>query len=201
MTHTVRLATADDVPALGDVLARAFDADPIFCAILPDAGHRARALPVLFREWLRRLHLQHQATWTTDDLAGAALWSPPGKWHIGLVEEALMAPRMIGALGTRVLTALRVLLAVESPHPKEPPHYYLRVLGCDTARQGQGVGASLVRPALDRCDAEGVPAYLESSNEKNLSFYRRHGFREIGQVATHLGPCAWLMWREPGPRP
>jgi ribosomal protein S18 acetylase RimI-like enzyme len=194
---SVRLVTPDDVPKLGDVLGRAFHTDPIFGAILPDDAHRARALPVLFRTWLQRLHLHHQATWTTDDLAGAALWSPPGQWHIGVLDQAVMAPEMIGALGSRVLTALRVLLALESPHPREPAHAYLRVIGCDPSRQGQGVGAQLLRPMLEKCDAEGLPAYLESSNDKNLPFYRKHGFKEVKQVETHLGPKAWLMWREP----
>lgn len=196
----VRLVTPADVAPLGDVLGRAFDADPLFRAILPHDEHRRRALPVLFGEWIRRLHLHHGASWTTDDLAGAALWSPPGQWHIGFWDEARMAPRMIAALGGRVLAGLRVLLAVEGPHPKEPLHYYLRVLGCDPAQQGRGIGSELLRPVLDRCDAEGLPAYLESSNERNLPFYRRHGFEPVGEVTTHLGPRAWLMWRPPGPR-
>jgi ribosomal protein S18 acetylase RimI-like enzyme len=193
----LRLVTAGDVPALGEVLARAFDDDPIFRAILPDDAHRRRALPVLFRTWLRRLHLTHQTSYTTDDYAGAALWSPPGRWHIGVVDQALMAPSMIGALRHRVLVALRVQLTLESPHPKQPAHWYLRVIGCDPGRQGQGVGAALLRPVLDRCDREGLGAYLESSNERNVPFYRRHGFREVREVKTHLGPRAWLMWRDP----
>jgi ribosomal protein S18 acetylase RimI-like enzyme len=193
----VRLVEPDEVPALAAVLGRAFDDDPIFRAILPDDAHRARALPVLFGEWMKRLHLQHPTTFTTDDLAGAALWSPPGAWAIGLLDLAGMAPSMLGALGLRAFTGLRVLHAIESPHPKTPPHYYLRVIGCEPSRQGEGLGAALMRPILERCDAEGLPAYLESSNEKNLSFYRRHGFRETAEVVTHLGPHSWLMWREP----
>ena len=51
---------------------------------------------------------------------------------------------------------------------------------------------------LERCDEEGIPAYLESSNARNVPFYRRHGFG----VTTELqipggGPMLWLMWREP----
>jgi ribosomal protein S18 acetylase RimI-like enzyme len=194
---SVRPVTAADAAPLGDVLGRAFDDDPLFRAILPDDAHRARALPVLFRQWILRLHVQHGASWTTDDHAGAALWSPPGHWHISWLDEARMAPPMVAALGSRAVAGLRVLLAVEGPHPKEPPHYYLRVLGCEPARQGRGIGAELLRPVLERCDAEGLGAYLESSNPKNLTFYRRHGFEAIGEVTTHLGPKAWLMWRKP----
>lgn len=196
---TVRPVTAGDANALGDVLARAFDDDPIFRGILPDEHHRRRALPVLFREWIRRLHVHHeQASFTTDHLAGAALWSPPGQWQIGLLEQALMAPAMIGAFRGRTLAALRTLLSIESFHPREPAHWYLRLIGCDPSRQGQGVGAALLRAVLDRCDAENIGAYLESSNEKNHTFYRRHGFRLVREMTTPVGPKAWLMWRPPG---
>src|SRR5450755_1155306 len=163
----VRHIAPGDLDPLARVLGRAFDADPIFRAILPDDEHRRRALPALFREWIRLLHLPHpQATWTTDDLAGVALWSPPGAWHVGVGAIARMGPRMIAALGSRTVPGLRVLHAIEAPHPREP-HHYLRVIGCDPDRQGQGIGSRLMQPMLEQCDALGEPAYLESSNEKN----------------------------------
>src|SRR6202044_2997734 len=97
----VRLVTRDDLDGLAGMLGRAFDADPLFGAILPDEAHRRRALPVLFREWTRLLHLPLGCSFTTDDLAGAALWSPPGRWGISLLTLARMGPRTLAALGTR----------------------------------------------------------------------------------------------------
>jgi ribosomal protein S18 acetylase RimI-like enzyme len=195
---TVRPLVPEDLDPLAGVLGRAFDTDPIFRAVLPVDAQRRRALPVLFREWIRLLHLPYPGTsWTTDDHAGAALWSPPDHWGVGLGAMLRMGPRTIAAMGLRTVTGLRALHAVESPHPRRPSHYYLRVIGCEPARQGQGLGSSLMRPMLERCDAERIAAYLESSNEKNVPLYRRHGFEVTGEVTTHLGPKAWLMWREP----
>ncbi len=54
-----------------------------------------------------------------------------------------------------------------------------------------------MQPMLAECDASGQCAYLESSNERNVPLYMRHGFVVTGEVTTHLGPKAWLMWREP----
>jgi hypothetical protein len=59
------------------------------------------------------------------------------------------------------------------------------------------VGAAVAH--ADRIDSGGLPAYLESSNERNLDFYARHGFRVTGEVAIPSGPTIWPMWREPGP--
>jgi ribosomal protein S18 acetylase RimI-like enzyme len=194
---SVRHVTRGDLDALSGVLARAFDDDPVFCAIIPDDAHRRRALPVLFREWIRLLHLPHPSTsWTTGDLAGAALWSPQGEWDVGFGSILRMGPRMLVAMGTRTVPGLRVLHAIEVPHPREP-HVYLRALGVEPRYQGRGVGSRLMHPMLAQCDARGEAAYLESSNERNVPLYRRHGFEVTGEVVTHLGPKVWLMWRKP----
>ncbi len=73
------------------------------------------------------------------------------------------------------------------------------MVGVEPERQGRGVGSALLREVLTQCDAEGLPAYLESSNERNLTLYRRHGFEVIEELRLgRSGPLLWLMWREPG---
>jgi GNAT superfamily N-acetyltransferase len=68
----------------------------------------------------------------------------------------------------------------------------------DPERQGRGIGSAMMFPVLSRCDAEGVPAYLEASSPRNRGLYERHGFEvseefEIGPGA----PPLWRMWRSP----
>ena len=186
-----------DVGPLATVLARALDDDPMFRALYPAGARRNRTLTAMFRAWLQLLHLPHGTSWTTDDLAGGALWMPPGTWKIGLWDQARLAPRVVGSLAGRIVASLRVLSAIEAKHPESPPHHYLRLLGCDPSRQGQGIGSRLMRPMLDICDERREPAFLESSNERNHAFYRRHGFETIEVITTYLGPRVWLMWREP----
>jgi ribosomal protein S18 acetylase RimI-like enzyme len=74
---------------------------------------------------------------------------------------------------------------------------YLSVLGTDPAAQGRGIGSALLAPVLRQCDEDGVPAYLESSKERNVAFYARHGFRVREELALPRGPQMWLMWRDP----
>ena len=83
-------------------------------------------------------------------------------------------------------------------HPTEP-HYYLAVLGTEPEFQGRGIGSALLRPVLDICDRDEIPAYLESSKERNIAFYARHGFRVTREVTLPKGPPVWLMWRDPRP--
>jgi ribosomal protein S18 acetylase RimI-like enzyme len=84
-------------------------------------------------------------------------------------------------------------------HPDEP-HWYLPVIGVDPAHQGRGYGAALMRHATERCDRDVVPAYLESSNPRNISLYLRHGFEILGTIQVGSSPQMVPMLRTPRQR-
>jgi ribosomal protein S18 acetylase RimI-like enzyme len=132
--------------------------------------------------------------------SAAALWAAPANWALPITEMGLEGGPMFSAYGARLLRALRVQLQIERLHPRQPPHWYLGYLGARHDHQGQGLGSQLLREVLTHADAEATPAYLESSNERNLSLYERHGFRVVGELrALDRGPTIWRMWREPAP--
>ena len=107
------------------------------------------------------------------------------------------APKMLALFRAKMPRVLRLMAAMDAGHPKEP-HRYLYFVGVRTAAQRTGVGASLLTSVLDRCDAEGLPAFLENSNPANTAFYARHGFVERAHVKLPEGAPPFLpMWREP----
>lgn len=195
----VRRATSDDVGALAQTLARAFDDDPISQFLFPDAGRRRRALPRYFAILLRGAFLPSGEVWTAvgDGVAdGGAMWTPPAQRRPSARDLLRFLP-LVPVLGRRLPAAVSTMQAVERHHPRTP-HWYLAVLGTDPPRQGRGVGSSLLAPVLSRCDAEGLPAYLESSKERNVPFYSRHGFEVTETIdLPGGGPRLWLMWRDP----
>jgi GNAT superfamily N-acetyltransferase len=192
----VREATSADVAGLSAALARAFDDDPVTRWIFPSARYGER-LQGFFTLNLTKLALRHRLVFTTEDHRGGAIWMPPGAWELSLRDIVRTAPAHLRVLGRKVPSALRTLLQIEKRHPRAP-HYYLATLGTDPAFQGTGVGTALLQPVLERCDTEGLPAYLESSKERNLAFYGRHGFEVTEELQLRGGgPPLWLMWREP----
>jgi len=197
----VRPAHLADVPTLVEVLARAFDDDPVPCWLFRGDRRRRRGLRTFFAIQLRHVYLDDGEVWTTDDLAGAAMWAPPGKARPGwrdLLHLLPVVPHLLGLRGDAP-EALRLLAAVDNARPRVP-HWYLATVGTEPDRQRTGVGSALVGSVLQRVDQEGLPAYLESSKESNLAFYGRHGFEVTGEIQAGAGgPKLWLMWREPRP--
>jgi ribosomal protein S18 acetylase RimI-like enzyme len=190
---SVRPARSGDLRPVSLVLARAFRGDPVHRWILPGEFDWAVASDGFFAMVLRDM-LRHESVFTTEAREGAALWVPPYPQPAPLGERLGMAARWYAALGRRATEVGRQLLRIERAHPIEP-HWYLAVLGTDPRHQRRGVGSALLAPILARCDADRVPAYLESSKRTNVPFYERHGFRVVGELQIRGGPVIWRMLR------
>ena len=99
------------------------------------------------------------------------------------------------------LVGTRKVAFVDRRHPADLPHWYLHYLGASPESQGRGLGSALLAPVLERCDREGLPAFLETSTPRARALYSRHGFEVSGRFdLPGGGPPIWQMWREPSPR-
>jgi ribosomal protein S18 acetylase RimI-like enzyme len=192
---SVRQAETAELPELARMLARAFMDDPVAVWSCRPEQLRPRVLERTFAMRLRDLHA-HREIWTSDDLASVAVWAPPGHWHTTPRQDlayatSLLHPRLL----LRAPMVIWGLLGAQRLHPEDPPHWYLAILGTDPSAQGRGLGSAMM--GLEGCDREGLGAYLESSKERNVDFYARHGFRVTGERRLPRGPRLWPMWRDP----
>lgn len=196
MPIPIRQVTVDDVDAAATTLAEAFADDPVKAFLI---GERTvpvdRSVP-FFRAFIR-IHLPHGSVWCTDDLGAVAVWAPPDRWKVPVRDIVRNSPVFLRLYGRRFLPNLAVLTDLERAHPSAP-HHYLEFIGTAPRHQGKGYGTALVRPMVERADAEGVGMYLESSKESNVPFYGRFGF-QVSRTLDHRrnGPRQWLMWRDP----
>jgi ribosomal protein S18 acetylase RimI-like enzyme len=194
----VRKATPADTPRLALALASAFADDPVIAWVFPDKQRRRRILPAFMEFRLRKLAFPHDETWMTADGAAAAVWFPPPGTAPGAgLQRLRLVPPLVRFLGLRTASVLGGLNRMEKQHPHGPPHWYLFILGTERAAQGRGLGSALLTHMIARMDAHAMPAYLESSTELNVPFYRRHGFEVTSELALPNGPTIWPMWREP----
>jgi GNAT superfamily N-acetyltransferase len=200
-TPTIGLLDQRETKAASAVLARAFDDSPIFRHLIPRPGPRASILRSFFAAAIRdaRPFGAVYATRDGEQITGVAVWLPPGRYPptTGRQLRQLAGTFKLGPLAPRSLRpSLRYLRASEAVHPKDR-HWYLAVLGVEPEYQGRGLGGRLLDHVLTDVDATGMPTYLETDKERNLSFYARFRFDLVDTLHPEGAdaPPTWTMWR------
>lgn len=195
---SVRKVTESDRPRVIAALARAFYDDPNFGWLFRDGSRRLRQLADGFALFGRRIWFRHDHGYTTDSVAGAALWLPPGEWHLSPLAQLALIPAIARHMRPGELVRfMRATNQLERRHPGER-HFYLPIIGVSPEWQGRGLGTALLRPVLDRCDRDEIPAYLEASTPRSRACYERSGFVVEDEVPLPGGgPPWWAMWRKP----
>ena len=174
------------------MLAAAFATDPPL-AFITEGPRQVERLRRYFADVLPKSYLPHGETWVSDDPAGAAVWLAPGH---GASTRGVRTT-LLRTFGRRPVRALASLHAIERGDPKGD-YWYLDYIAVDPSAQGRGTGSALLAPRLERCDAEGVPAYLNAGSERSRELYRRHGFEATAEFRLPFGgPPLWRMWRTP----
>ncbi|WP_432093611.1 GNAT family N-acetyltransferase [Streptomyces sp. bgisy100] len=219
---TIRRARPEERDAIARLLGEAFMDDPVSGWVFPDETHRRTAHPRFFGVMLDAA-LREGWVDVSEDVSAAALWLPvPAEEAHGTGSTAddpdagahdgsdrdgdgddggeptdetaeLLAAADPG--NERVVTVARL---TGEAHPTGTAHYYLPAVVAAPCRQSAGLGGALLASALDRCDRERMPAYLEASNTRSKALYERLGFVFCGRtVDLPGGPSLWPMWREP----
>ncbi|MDY0958393.1 GNAT family N-acetyltransferase [Sphingomonas sp. CFBP8993] len=195
---TIREAGADDRAAVATMLARAFADDPAMSYIFPDVADRARRLPRLFALLFDSDAVGMRLVSEAAD--AGTFWRPPGQAHVPMMAYVRRLVPVLHALGPSLPRAMRLGDAIDAHFPAEP-FWYLHIAGVDPARQGRGLGGASIRAGLARCDASGVPAYLETATESNVGLYAGLGFELVEQWSVPKGgPHFWSMMRPVGGR-
>ena len=188
---TVRTMTADEEGPAVETIILAFAADPATRWTWPHPHQYMAAMP-------RFVHafgggaFAHGGAYCTNEYAGAALWLPPG---VHPDEDRLVELMESTASPSARAEAPAIFEQMAKYHPRAP-HWYLPLVGVDPAHQGKGHGDALMVYALERCDRDKLPAYLESTNPRNVSLYRRHGFEPLGTIQVGSSPPIVPMLRD-----
>ena len=195
MGVAIRTADRADRELVARLLDSAFQDDPVSGWIFPGEEYRRTTHPRLMAAFVD-IVLEEGRIDVTEDGAACALWLPvpaesaEDEEDFAALREALDPDNeRIEQIGT--LTA--------EVHPAGRAHEYLWMIAVTPGRQGEGLGTALIGSVLERCDREGVPAYLEASSERSRGLYERLGFELVDRpLDLPDGPQMWPMWREPG---
>ncbi|MER6344082.1 GNAT family N-acetyltransferase [Streptomyces sp. NPDC001595] len=200
MGVAIRAAGEGDREAVVRLLDEAFRDDPVSRWVFLD------------EEYLRATHHRLMAAFTdivlaegwidvTEDGSACALWlsvpaAGPDDGHAAEDDGPALVRAAVDPANERVELIGRLTAEI---HPAERAHAYLWMIGVAPHRRGEGLGSALIQAVLDRCDRDGLPAYLEASNADSRRLYERLGFAVMADRVLELpdGPPMWPMWREP----
>jgi ribosomal protein S18 acetylase RimI-like enzyme len=191
MTQEVRTVTPSDETAAINTVMLAFAADPMARWCWPDSHEYVKQMPPFTHAFAREGFARNGAFYT-QGYVGAALWLPPGTSPDEETMGAIFERSVSSAIRGEVLAVMEQMAGY---HPEEP-HWYLPLIGVDPAHQGRGHGNALMRHALKLCDREHAPAYLESTNPRNISLYKRHGFEPLATIQIGSSPPVVPMLRK-----
>jgi GNAT superfamily N-acetyltransferase len=183
----------DEHKLIGEIIGESFADDPVNKWIYNNS-HALIRCQILAA---KKLYLKKGFGHRTHAGIGGTLWlSPQTKNYIALWNSLDIACEMIKGDGFRALR--RDMLVDDAMSAARPsiPHYYLYAIGVRPGHQGQGIGSRLLKEGLRVVDDAHMPAYLESSNDANVSLYERYGFEVTDVLKPGNGcPPLWLMWR------
>lgn len=190
--------TEADVPRAAELVARAFDADPLLVHMLEDATVRARLAPVHLAPVVR-MCCSYGECWRTPDWDAVAAWMPPGAWPPDPEwVERCGFEQAVAAVGADAMARFDAVYALTGGfQDKVPqPYWLLNIVATEPERRGRGAASAALAPVLERASAERCACYLETFEERNLAFYERHGFEVLCSARDdETGIRCWAMLR------
>lgn len=160
---------------VADILSMAFDDNKSVNYVVNQNGNRQERIRGLM-EYSRDVCGAFGQVWISEDAEACALVLHPDKKRStlnSLLWDAKLAFSVIGL--NRVGQVLSRESKIKSFHPKEP-FSYLWFIGVQPEFQGSGKGSQLLDEIIESSRRDNRPIYLETSVERNLPWYQKHGF-------------------------
>lgn len=196
----VRLTEAHIRPAT-ETVSKAFQDYPLMRYFIPDDSVRRKKQPAVFRPFIIRGLKYGEVYATSAKFEGVAVWfkSVAGRgslWSM-IVSGFFVIPFVVGFSTFRRQIAFGMY--TESVRKRVMPvlHFHLQLLGVDPVYQGQGFSSKLLKPMLARADKEGLPCFLETQAEKNITLYEHFGFKIVDEwIKPGTDVHSWAMVRK-----
>ena len=185
-----------------EMLARAFYDDPLFVYFFPDPSERIKKSIGFFQLLVHYGILYGEPEATSPALEGIAVWLPSEKADMSLL--GMLRSGAISLVCRAGITAIGRMMhfskCANATHNRHAPfrHWSLKPLGVDPPLQGKGYASVLLRSRFERSDREGLPYYLDTQTEKNVSTYEHYGFKVVEEYripGTTFNN--WAMLRKP----
>jgi ribosomal protein S18 acetylase RimI-like enzyme len=187
----------EDMAAACELIGAAFVGNPSMLANV--RGDRAKARRVMRaavrvakfgRPWSRALVAVH-----AGEIVGALNAARWPHCQPGIAQKITTVPSMV-RIWTTALPRAFTMMRQRQAHDPSHAHWHIGPVGVRPDLQGHGIGKALLATFLATADEQGLPAFLETDVDRNVTLYEKFGFTVTSQQHI-LGINTRFMWREP----
>jgi len=192
-----------DIVQAVKVLADAFQHDPLWNRVFEGEADKGKLFSAFFEVSVRYCLKYGEVYAPSEKLEGIIAFLP-GKyadmniWHMILSGAMWAGMRMGLKAGQKMGPIFEPFVADRHTHMAGRNFLYVMAVGVATALHGKGFGGRLLRAAMEKADAAGLPLYLETETEENVKMYEHLGFTMLKKITLPVIEVPmWEMVREP----
>lgn len=178
-----------------DILTKSFDDNKSTnWAVKSDKKRKSRIRKLML--YAHDICKKQDGVFISDDNKAAIIFDFPRTAKYGLSRLIQDLKFIVGVISPeRLFKVLKRESYIKKYHPKDD-FIYLWFLGVDPESQGKGVGGALLNELVLIADNKKIPIYLETSNPRNLTFYKKFGFSVYHEWnSDFMGFPVWFMKR------
>ncbi|SHG97663.1 GNAT family N-acetyltransferase [Pedobacter caeni] len=177
----MKRAGIGDKNLIVDILCESFRNNLSVNYILNQSGDKTKRLKNLMDYSFEVCHAFGEV-FLSDDHKACALVLYPDQKRTTLKSIFLDVKLIVGTLGIRnIFKAMSREKVIKSNYPNQP-FYYLWFIGVSVPDQHKGIGSKLLEELMEDANQKGRSVYLETSTEKNLSWYKKFGFSNYNKL-------------------
>ncbi len=175
----------DTVERAAAACAGAFADDPPTLFLIPNRKKRAN-LHFAFEYYLRMCILSGGDAYTTSpDCEAVAVWAfssaKESFWNAVRAGYPFLPLRCGWRFLVKDAQGIDFCNKIRNQYAPAR-HCYLELLAVAPGQQGKGYASLLVRPMLQKLDQRGMPCYLETQSQRNVSIYQHLGFSVVHET-------------------
>lgn len=159
-----------------DILSECFESNKTVNWIVKQDSRRKDRIRDLI-DYSFETCLESGLSYLTNDHAGVIICSMSND-KLPVLEEAYLTLQFVlkvtGIDG--IAKALRREDYIKQFHPQDGEFIYIWFIGLRKTEQGKGVGSAMLGEIINKSNEQNIPIYLETSTERNIGFYKKHGF-------------------------
>ena len=164
-------------------LARAFDQDPFFRAIMCDFDEYPEERECRMQRYF--LYAMEEAfeigrVEIDPEGLGASVWiteQNQGRLAPFSREKSSFTEDLLGRRGFENYRQIVGFMSELTPKAADRPLWYLSILGVSPSHHGAGIAQAVMAPVMRSADLAGVDSYLETYTDRAEAFYGKLGYQ------------------------